>query len=159
MIEVDNEDTETTKAWLKEAEEVKDFQALMEFIRKLQTEYKHGYNSSAYAGVAAMMATFHTMNSELGYTGFQAGYMGMLVLRKLAFSEDSPLRVIDFEKMLYPQYDRYFTDRTINAETWKWLRKEAEKNLEKNSPHAHQDVVEHQKAIVDGKIPFGYVLE
>jgi hypothetical protein len=57
--------------------------------------------------------------------------------------------------MLYPQYDYKF-EKTISTDTWHALQEEAKKNLVERDPHPN--VKAHWESIVEGKIPFGYVI-
>ena len=67
------------------------------------------------------------------------------------------LRIVDYDNMLYPQYDDKF-EKTISASIWESLQKEAAENL-KDRPTAHPTVIAHWQSIVDGKVPFGYTVK
>jgi hypothetical protein len=66
------------------------------------------------------------------------------------------LRMLNFDDMLYPQYDYKFA-KTISAEQFEKIKEQAKENLEKNE-HAHPDVIKHWQSIVDGKVPFGFTI-
>ena len=63
--------------------------------------------------------------------------------------------MIDYDDMLYPQYDDKF-DKTINTHTFNTLQNEAKKLLEDT---AHPVVKAHWQSIVDGVVPFGYKIK
>ena len=65
-----------------------------------------------------------------------------------------PLALIDYTKMLYPQYNYKF-EKTISTSTWEYLQKETKKKIEE-TPDANVNVIAHWKSIVNGTIPFGY---
>ena len=60
--------------------------------------------------------------------------------------------------MLFPQY-QYKYEKTITPEVWKSLQKEAKKNLDNDLAGTSPDVIKHWQNIVDGKVPFGYMIE
>ena len=104
-----------------------------------------------------MLGAFNYINRSPvgGITGFQAGFIGWAAIMEfMGIKKDSPVRIVKYENMLYPQYRENF-DKTISQETWKYLQEEARKNLEENSS-ANPRVIEHWQSIVDGKVPFGY---
>jgi hypothetical protein len=94
------------------------------------------------------------MNStpQGGITGFQAGCIMWQFIRHWMHIE-GPVRLMQYEDMLYPQYEEKF--RTIDANTWEELQKQARKKIEEH-PDAHADVLAHWKKVAQGSIPFGY---
>jgi hypothetical protein len=71
--------------------------------------------------------------------------------------EDEPLKLVQYKKMLYPQYSDDFT-KTISRDTWNWLQEKAVKCLSEND-YVHPEVAAHWKSIVNGVVPFGYTVE
>ena len=97
--------------------------------------------------------------------------------------------LIDYENMLYPQYEDYFTKHTISKYVWENLQKEARTNViefikndyteeERNNMTNEQickaiedyykarnytidsdRFLAHQINILRGKVPFGYTIE
>ena len=53
-------------------------------------------------------------------------------------------------------YDKY--EKTIPQDIFESLQKAAKEKLEKEH-HAHPVVVEHWKKIIDGEVPFGYIIK
>lgn len=129
------------------------------FIRKLTTEYQHDYGTIVHACHAAMLAALSAVNKgpQGGITGFQASCLGwMLIEDMLGIPKDTPARLINFDDLLFPQYEPRF--RSIPASVWQWLKERAAGNL-KASPHAHPAVIAHWRSIVDGHVPFGLQVE
>jgi len=121
------------------------------------TSKDHDYDSIVRACWAAMLGAFNYVNrsSVGGVTGFQAGFIGWsAIMEFMSIKKDSPVRIVQYDNMLYPQYREEF-NKTISQETWEYLQKEARKNLEKNTS-ARPRVIEHWQSVVDGKVPFGY---
>lgn len=117
----------------------------------------HDYDSIVRACWAAMLGAFNYVNRSPigGITGFQAGFIGWAAIMEfMGIKKDSPVRIVEYDKMLYPQYLEEF-DKTISQKTWEYLQKEARKNLEKHKS-ASPRVIEHWQSVVDGKVPFGY---
>lgn len=101
---------------------------------------EHDYNTSADALWETAEATFNYVASELGVTGFQAGFAAMMFLRKVN-GWDSPFAVIQAEDMLYPQYDILARVRRYLDEWRPWAADEARKRLaEGDRTHVHPNV-------------------
>lgn len=60
---------------------------------------------------------------------------------------------IDYENMLYPQYEEMF-DKTIPEKVWFKLKEEAQRLLDVGT--GSEEIKEHWRSIRDGKVPFGY---
>lgn len=65
------------------------------------------------------------------------------------------LKLIDYDKMLYPQYEYRFR-KTIDESTWNRLQETAKKHLEERDDYVSDNVKAHWESIVAGKVPFGY---
>ena len=117
------------------------------------------YGKICYAISAGMLATLNYIDrSEVGgITGFQASIIGWQMVRKLIVDSEIGLMLVDYENLLYPQYEKKF-DKTIDKNIWEKLQKQAAENLEKH-PDAHPNVIKHWQSIVDGKVPFGFKIE
>lgn len=127
------------------------------FLALLTTEYKHDYGTIVHAITAAGLAAMRAVNRSPagGISGFQAsGVMWEFVKRWL--HENGPLRLVMYDRMLFPQYEEDF-DRTITPQVFKFLQIEASKNLAK-AEHEPVDakVLDHWKSIAKGQVPFGY---
>jgi hypothetical protein len=133
-------------------------QTLPTFVEHLAIDYGHDYGTICHALAAAAIAAASALNhSEAGgITGFQAGAMMWQFISKW-MRYDSPLKMLNYDDMLYPQYrDRF--DQSISTETWKWIQEQAKTRLAEDCdrPHAHPDVRRHWKSIVEGVVPFGW---
>lgn len=130
------------------------------FIEELHTNYDHDYGTVVYAMAAVALQAARKFNNgdQGGITGFQAGCVMWEFVKRFMHLK-GPLKLVQYENMLYPQYFNKF-DQTISEDTWKWLKVEAMQKLidSGNHEHTHPDVVAHWKSIVDGVVPFGYVV-
>ena len=98
----------------------------------------------------------------MGLTGFQASVAMWDFIRLFIYrSNQCGLRIVDYDNMLYPQYEYKF-EKTISRETWSNIVKTAKKYLEEyenKGNNASANVVNHWKSIVDGNVPFGYTVK
>lgn len=120
-------------------------------------EYGHDYGSIVYGCMAAMKAAFNVVERSPngGITGFQAGCIGWECVHEFMMTKP-PCKLIDYNNMLYPQYQDKF-EKTISQTTWDALQKKAGENLnEKRS--ASDNIVAHWQSVRDGKIPFGFTI-
>lgn len=119
------------------------------------------YGKIVYAICACMNATMNYIdNSPVGgITGFQASFIGWEMVKEyMSISKDSPgLKLIDYENMLYPQYEEKF-EKKISLKLWSKLQEQARKLLIE-CPNAHPNVIKHWKSIARGHVPFGYEIE
>lgn len=148
------------KGWYEEAK-AQTPETLPEFMRKLASDYEHDYGTICHAVAASAVAAAWAMNKSKygGITGFQAGaIMWEFICHWQYMGEDKPLRLVDYENMLFPQYADKFA-KTITPDTWKWLQEEAQKNIDKGAENVHPNVLTHWQSIIDGVVPFGYVVE
>jgi hypothetical protein len=143
-------------SWYAEARK-QTLKRLPAFLEKL-AGHKHDYNTICYAcGAAAVAATWAIERSPSGgITGFQAGAIMWEFITEWMGEQDKPLRLVKYENMLYPQYEREF-DKIISQETADWLKAEAQKRLnDRADDGAHPAVVAHWRSITAGNLPFGY---
>ena len=150
------------KEWREQARQ-QTLETLPEFIRHLMNDYQHDYGTVCYAIGACAAAAAWAANLEPGggITGFQAGFVMWEFIRPWMFSNNEcGMRLIDYDDMLYPQYEDKFVGRTISSDTWAALQKKANENLDKKGKlGAHPLVIAHWKSIADGKVPFGYTVK
>lgn len=144
--------------WYKEAQEIQTLESLSEFLHHLMNDYKHDYGTICHAISAGAVATAVAMNchSQGRITGYQASFIMWGFIQEWMHKRKKPLRLTDFDDMLYPQY--YYRFHTISPETWEYLQKTAKRRLDE-SPTAHPRVREHWSSIVNGVVPFGYTVE
>lgn len=130
------------------------FDKFIEFL----TRFDHSYDSICHAVAAAALAAAKCMNRQPcgGITGYQASYVMWQFVSQWMHYGDAPLRLVNYEQMLFPQAADKFAN-VISAEVWQYLREQAKLRLE-GQLLAHEDVRAHWASIVEGKIPFGYTL-
>jgi len=159
MPEQITEEMKIHEEWFVEAKTITT-ETLPAFIRKLTENYNHDYGTIVHAITAAAIAAATAVNkSDVGgITGFQAGCVLWGFISKWMHYEDTPLKLVNYEHMLYPQYYHDF-DKTISPETWEWLREKAGEFLQKERDFLHPDVKAHWEAIVMGQVPFGYRID
>ena len=129
------------------------------FMDHVMNDYVHSYGTVCHAvaacGIAAAYAANKMDGARGGLTGFQASFVMWDFIRQWQYSYNKcGLRIVDYDNMLYPQYEDKF-QKTITKDVWESLQREAKKSLE-NSDYAAERVVRHWQSIVNGKVPFGY---
>ena len=142
-------------------------ETLPDFIHMLMHNYIHDYgticHAMAAAAIAAAWACDHS--DQGGITGMQASFVMWGFIRDWEKRNNKcGLRLIDFDDMLYPQYEEKFNSRTISPMRFNNLQKAAKELLEESKDengefvgHA-KEVLEHWQSIVDGKVPFGWTI-
>jgi hypothetical protein len=137
----------------QKASKVKSKEELIILLDEIMN-FKHDYGTIVYGCMAAIRASFNVVNRSPhgGISGFQAGCLGWECIHDFMMIK-SPAKILDFNNMLYPQYEYKF-DKTISQKTWDLLQKEANSLLKKKD--AHPAVIAHWKKCANGEIPFGY---
>lgn len=157
-----NEEQRLEKEWFKEATE-QTIETLPKFIHHVMNDYEHDYGTICHAIAACSLAAVWAANKhEQGYiTGFQASFVMWDFIKEWMYSSNqSGLRIVDYDDMLYPQYKDKF-DKIISKETFECLQKAAQESLDevKQGREAHPNVIKHWKSIVAGNVPFGYKIK
>ena len=158
------EDMHIEKEWFVEAKN-QTVETLPKFINHLMNDYCHDYGTMVHAVSACGMAAIHAANNtdSGGITGFQASCVMWNLIRQICkTNNECGLRLIDYDDMLYPQYEDRF-EKIISKGTFKCMQKCAKEKLDEEKSadvkfHAHPAVIAHWQSIVDGKVPFGYKL-
>ena len=114
------------------SEEVKDQtpDTLPDFINKLMT-HQHDYGTVCHAIATAAVGAAWAADSTNGggITGFQAGAVMWVFIKDWMYSSNTcGLKILDFDKFLYPQHEEYF-DKVIDSDTWKAIQDKAKDNL------------------------------
>jgi len=133
---------------------------LPDFINGLMTEYGHDYGTICHAVAASAIAAANAVNNHKkgGITGFQAGAVMWEFIRHWNYESNKVgLRIVDYDNLLYPQYEDEINKRTITSHQHKELKKQAEILLSERG--GHERVRAHCQKIVDGWIPFGFVVQ
>lgn len=151
------EEMNVHEQWYDEANK-QNLSTLPNFLDSLINSYEHDYGTICHAIAAGMIATGACINrsEQGGITGFQAGcIMWEFVRRWLQLK--GPLKLIQYDDMLYPQYESKF-QKVISRENADYLINEAKK-LIKEEGKVHPRVKQHWEKIANGEIPFTYVVE
>lgn len=136
---------------------IKTFEELTDFLKDVEDNYGNGYGDAPRAIAQAALAVAWHLAGVYGITSFQAGFVMWDFIRDWNYSSNKcGMKIVDYDNMLYPQYDHNF-EKTISTDTWYALQEEAKKNLVETD-YAHPNVKAHWESIVEGKIPFGYVI-
>lgn len=153
---------------MAEAKKVDDPKKLKIFAEKLigHCEDETGvdfYEDSANSTKALVEAAITMMKKQYGLSCFQMGCILWDIIDRLVLDEhDVGLELVNYNNMLYPQYEYRF-EKTISKECWEEMQKKAKELIEndKKDPYlsANNDVLEHWKKIVDGEVPFGYTVK
>ncbi|MDE1139930.1 MAG: hypothetical protein PW999_09805 [Paraburkholderia tropica] len=140
------------KQWFEIAKH-QTLESLPEFMRHLSEDFGHDYGTICHAIAAAAVGAAWALEKtpKGGITGFQAGAVMWSFIQNW-MSMDGPLRLVDYNNLLYPQYADKFN--TISQDTWDAIQAKARKNLEERSG-ASDAVVSHWQFIADGHVPFG----
>jgi hypothetical protein len=135
-------------------------ESLPEFANKILDGYIHDYGTICHAISAISIASAWAANAHpnAGITGFQAGAVMWEFIKNWTYtSNKTGLIIVDYDKMMYPQYEDDF-QKTISENTFKNMQKECAKLLAETE-RAHPEVVNHWQSIVNGIVPFGYVVK
>ena len=141
-----------------ERKNIHSFEDLVSFLQKTKETCNTGYGVAPRAIAQAALATAQYLAAEFGITGFQAGFvMWDFVCDWMYQNNECGLKMVDYDNMLYPQYEYKF-QKTISQDTFEALQKAAKKNLE-DSKYTSEAVIRHWQSIVDGEVPFGYIIK
>jgi hypothetical protein len=151
------EEMKPQQEWFKEAKNIQSIEQLTAFAKVLFEDTQHDYGTVCHAIAAlAIGAAWYGAHSQ-GITGFQAGFIMWDFIEQWEYSDNQcGLRIIDYDKMLYPQYEDKF-EKVITSEQFKKMQEVAAEKL-KGKDFAHPDVVKHWESIVSGTVPFSYKL-
>lgn len=154
-----SEEQHLEKIWFKEAEE-QTIETLPQFINHIMNDYDHDYGTICHAIAACSLAAAWAANKhgQGDITGFQASFVMWDFIKEWIYSgNQSGLRIVDYDDMLYPQYENKF-DKVISKETFGSIQKAAQERLDKvkQGREAHPDVIKHWESIVAGNVPFEY---
>lgn len=150
---------ELKKKLVEKRSEIRNFDDLIEFLTYVKDNCNCGYGEAPRSIAQAALAVSWYLASEFGITGTQAGYVMFDFIRDWQYrSNKSGLKIVDYDKMLYPQCEHDF-QKTIYPWTWDTLQAEAKMLLENDGKTTHPDVVKHWESIVAGNIPFGFTIK
>ena len=155
VLDEESKDFQDIKSeWFKKAHNIKSVEELVKFIDHLLNDYEHDYGTVVRAISAMTFATACMGATIEGITGFQAGFVMWDFIKLWEYPDNKTgMRLVNYDNMLYPQYDEYFS-KVISKATWEELQAEAKKNLEEGA--GADKVQEHWQSIIDGVVPFGF---
>ena len=145
--------------WFKRAKEIKSIDDLAAFAKELLIDTQHDYGTVCHAiGALAVGAGWLGAHIQ-GITGFQSGCVMWDFIRQWEFSNNEcGLRIVDYDNMLYPQYRSVFEKR-ITKKCFDRMKEVAARRLKEDKGSACPEVIQHWQSIVDGIVPFGYVIK
>lgn len=160
ITELDN--WKEIEQWFDDAEK-QTIKTLPSFVKHVMNDYIHDYGTVCHAIGACAVATAYACTKMYGahggITGFQAGFVMWSFVKGWYYRNNKcGLKILDYDKLLYPQYcDRF--EKTIESEQWEAIREEAKHLIqvaeETNDP-PHERVLAHWKSIAVGNLPFGF---
>ena len=161
FVSEDNKDV--IDSWYKRASEVTP-ETFGDLINELLHGYELDYGAKIHAAAACTIAMFNACDDIFSLSGFQGSASVMQILYKLNYPcNKTGIRIVDYDEMLYPQYEDKF--RSISRNTWKLLRKRADELLAEhycsfinNQSRVHPSVLHHWTDISSGIVPFGYYI-
>ena len=109
------EEMHLEKEWFANAKK-QTLETLPAFMNHVLNDYCHDYGTICHAiSACAIAAAWAADGSEQGgITGFQAGFVMWDVIRQWRYSSNkSGLKIIDYDDMLFPQYEYKFSNKEI----------------------------------------------
>lgn len=156
MNEIESKEFEVKKTLEKDRENIGSLEELMSYLENVKENYNCGYGEAPRAIAQASLATAWYLAKEFGITGFQAGFVMWDFIRGWMYqNNECGMKIINYDDMLYPQCDYKF-EKYISRDTFETLKNVAQAKLDED--YGHPLVREHWQSIVDGNIPFGYVI-
>ena len=154
-------DKNRPETWYEEAKN-QTLETLPSFMNHLLCEEPHSYESicDAIAACAVAAAWAGDKSPQGGITGWQGSWVMWKFIQNWMGKQDScGLKLVDYDDMLYPQYNYKFAEKTISSDTWSAIQKKAKEFLDEIDGYTSPKVIEHWKSIVDGVVPFGYTVK
>lgn len=152
------EEMKLHEQWYKDASK-QTISTVTNFMEHILNDYQHDYGTICHAIAACGLAAMWAANSHpsAGISGFQSSAIMWQIIREWGHYE-SPLKLVDFNEMLYPQYEKDF-QKNIRLDAFKLLQEQAKKLLLEDKVRtggASETVKKHWQSIIDGEVPFGY---
>lgn len=127
----------------------KTIEELNQIIKDL-TDRTHDYGTSAYAMSLCAEAAFNYAAHMVGATGFQASCADLTFIGRSRSMKDG-FRIIDYNKLLYPQYltSEHFPSIPKLIDENKVNLKKRASELLSTATHANEEVINHWKTIAE----------
>lgn len=154
-------DKNRPEIWYAEAKK-QTLETLPDFMKHLLCDEPHSYESicDAIAACAVAAAWAGDKSPQGGITGWQGSWVMWNFIQNWMGKQDScGLKLVDYDDMLFPQYEYKFTEKTISSDTWNSIQKKANELLIEVDGYTSPKVIEHWKSIVNGVVPFGYTVK
>lgn len=149
MKEKITEEMKIHEKWFEEARE-QTVDTLPEFVRHLTEDYEHDYGTICHAITAAGLAGMYAVENSPtgGITGFQAEFCMWGIVCQWSYKNNKcGLRMLDYDKLLYPQHENMF--KAISKETLEAVRKEAAVKIAEFEKAVEDWEVTHSKWVKD----------
>lgn len=147
---------EFREEWKKKRESIESFDDLVQYLTDVKNA-SIGYDTAPELIADAAAAVAWWFSCEWGITGFQASWAGLhFLLRYLYIDNKAGIRVLDFDKLLYPQYVNQFKD--VSRSTWEKIKEMATERLSEDDDYVSNKVLSYWKKIVDGYVPEGLTI-
>ena len=128
--------------WFERARKIKTIDELSAFAKELLVDTEHDYGTVCHAIVAVSLAAAWLGAHIQDITGFQAHFVMWNFIKQWEFTNNKVgLRLVDYDKMLFPQYKDRF-DKIISKETFERLQ-EVAKNYLESDDEVHPSVKKH----------------
>ena len=102
--------------WFKTARSIKSVSDLKDFYSSLFNDYVHDYGTMVHAIGAFAVAAASLGADTMGITGFQAGFVMWDFIQNWTYTHNKTgLKIVDYDNMLYPQYDYKFVCLSHNT--------------------------------------------
>ena len=146
-------DKQVIEQWFNDAKGKDGVKSLDEFYRHLTQDYQHDYGTCCHAIIAMAVAAIEKMSREFGITGFQHScVMWGIISREFHDHNKLGLRLLDYDNLLYPQFQDEFRQSEISEEQAEKIRKQAQANIDEGGMVAHA-VEEWWKKLASGWLP------
>lgn len=126
---------------------------LSQYLKDLINFKKHDYNTTGYAITKALLATEMLIAHELGTSGAQHGYAQIAYATESRGSK-SGCAIIDFDNLMYPQYDlldkiKGWIEEHKKSDYFIDIVKQKIKDDDKSDFKAHPNVRDHWERLVN----------
>lgn len=146
----------------KMRKDIHSFDELVDFLKYVKDNCNTGYGTAPRSIAQAALAVAWYFSGDFGITGFQAGVTMWDFIKDWAYPDNKcGLKIVDYDNMLYPQYEYKFNEHTIPEYVWEELQKTAKENLDnfmkdRNNYTSNRVLVHWSSIANDGVVPFGY---
>ena len=143
--------------WYKQSRKEMTNEEIEKFNEEILNGYHHDYGTICHAVAASTLAHLNNCLYRQGMTGAQASFATWGIINQI-FNIKVGGKLVSYDKMLYPQYEDDFSEKIISKHIFESLQEKAKEKLSE-SDSIHPRVKAHMESIVDGKIPFGYIIK